>query len=147
MRRCADAPQRSEDERERRDGTEQHSPDRDHPHGCGRQADQRGIGGEDEDVPGGRITTVVPTPATTVSGLRNHVRFVLIARHSATSVHLEEPGAGATDERGGIWNDDDIIANAVEDDRSDVPGVSATDVQPIPQEHRAQALNDTCDAP
>ena len=82
-----------------------------------------------------------------VSGLRTHDRFALIAVRSPASVHVEEPGAGAPDERGGIWHDNDIIADAVEHDRSDVPGVSAADVQPIPQEHRAQPLDDTRDAP
>src|SRR5699024_10206545 len=52
------------------------------------------------------------------------------------------PGAHPADDPGGIGHDDHVVTESGEGARADPAGVAASKVQPVPQVHRAQVVDD-----
>lgn len=51
------------------------------------------------------------------------------------------PGPDTADDARGVRHDDDVVPEARQDGRADVPGVPAADVQPVPVDDRAQPVD------
>ena len=73
-----------------------------------------------------------------------------VVRGSGQAVRLlgpQLPGASPTGKGRRVWNDHNIVTEFGQHGRCDVAGVTAAQVEPIPQEHRTKDVNHATDTP
>lgn len=73
-----------------------------------------------------------------------------VVRGSGEALRLlgpQLPGASPAGKGRRVWNDDNIVTEFRQHGRCDVAGVTAAQVEPIPQEHRTKDVNHATDTP
>ncbi len=73
-----------------------------------------------------------------------------VVRGSGEALRLlgpQLPGASPAGESRRVWNDDNIVTEFGQHGRCDVAGVTAAQVEPIPQEHRTKDVHHATDTP